>query len=244
MTCAELHIFLSGTLTEELPIAAAVHLEQCAACRHAAADRAKLAADLRLLRDVAPLVPKSLDSEVLVAFRLRSSVPSVLSASGASYAKLARKRVAILFAVPAIAAALLIAAILIAVPSQPEPMQVWSAPTPQAPMVAHTTKETATPRAHPEFVAKKNRPAPSDRDLVARGPANQPDPTAAVPVSGFQSLMFCDSLSCPGAMDVVRIQIPASAVNRLPASRMANGYVQADVVVGPDGFARAIRIVH
>jgi hypothetical protein len=64
------------------------------------------------------------------------------------------------------------------------------------------------------------------------------------PTSGFQSLMYCDPISCGGPMEMIRIQIPVSVVTRVPAPRPSNGFVQADVVVGSDGVARAIRIVH
>ena len=59
----------------------------------------------------------------------------------------------------------------------------------------------------------------------------------------FQSLMYCDQISCPGAMEVIRVQLPSPVLGLTPASARANGAVSADVLVGPDGIARGIRVV-
>jgi hypothetical protein len=61
---------------------------------------------------------------------------------------------------------------------------------------------------------------------------------------GFRSLMYCDELSCNGGMEVVRVQLPSPAAGFMPASASGNRAVSADVLVGADGFARGIRIVH
>jgi hypothetical protein len=55
--------------------------------------------------------------------------------------------------------------------------------------------------------------------------------------------MYCDQLSCSGAMEVIRMNLPASALGMQSPLRTSN-LVAADVVVGPDGVARAIRIVN
>jgi hypothetical protein len=57
----------------------------------------------------------------------------------------------------------------------------------------------------------------------------------------FRSLMFCDAISCDGNMEVVRIQLPSSV---MPLSAAAQPRAtSADVLIGEDGVARAIRIV-
>ena len=66
--------------------------------------------------------------------------------------------------------------------------------------------------------------------------------TGALPPD-FRSLMYCDELSCSGPMEVIRMQLPASDLLFAPGSNSANGTVLADVLVGPDGIARGIRIV-
>jgi len=55
--------------------------------------------------------------------------------------------------------------------------------------------------------------------------------------------MYCDTLSCPEAMDVIRVQLPSTAM-----PRQVSGFIQssksvtADVLIGPDGIARGIRL--
>jgi hypothetical protein len=54
--------------------------------------------------------------------------------------------------------------------------------------------------------------------------------------------MYCDALSCPDAMDMIRVQLPASAMPKpLPGFVRTGGSVTADVLIGPDGIARGIR---
>lgn len=58
----------------------------------------------------------------------------------------------------------------------------------------------------------------------------------------FQSLVYCDQISCPGAMEVIRVQLPAPVLGFAPSPARAGGMVSADVVVGADGIARGIRV--
>jgi hypothetical protein len=55
--------------------------------------------------------------------------------------------------------------------------------------------------------------------------------------------MYCDELSCAGAMDVIRVEVPAEALRVPQRERSGNEPVEADVLVGPDGVARGIRLV-
>jgi hypothetical protein len=55
--------------------------------------------------------------------------------------------------------------------------------------------------------------------------------------------MYCDQLSCAEAMEVIRVQLPTSIAGLTPGSTPTDGMVFADVLVGPDGIARGIRIV-
>jgi len=63
---------------------------------------------------------------------------------------------------------------------------------------------------------------------------------------GYSNLIACDPVVCSGPMQVVHIQVPAEQVQ--PGAAKSNGnaksYVNADVVVGPDGVARAIRVAN
>jgi hypothetical protein len=55
--------------------------------------------------------------------------------------------------------------------------------------------------------------------------------------------MYCDQLSCSGALEVIRMNLPAASLGLASPSRTSN-FVAADVLVGSDGVARAIRIVN
>jgi hypothetical protein len=62
--------------------------------------------------------------------------------------------------------------------------------------------------------------------------------------SGFVPLMYCDQLNCGTPGEIVRVEIPASSLPMMGlVSDNHTGPVRADVVVGEDGIARAIRLV-
>ena len=59
----------------------------------------------------------------------------------------------------------------------------------------------------------------------------------------FRSLVYCDQISCPGAMAVIRVELPAPVLGIAQAPAEPGGMVSADVLVGADGIARGIRVV-
>jgi len=62
--------------------------------------------------------------------------------------------------------------------------------------------------------------------------------------SGFVPLIYCDEMNCGSPGEVVRVEIPASSLPMMGlVSDTRTGPVRADVVVGEDGIARAIRLV-
>jgi hypothetical protein len=61
---------------------------------------------------------------------------------------------------------------------------------------------------------------------------------------GYSNLMYCDPVVCAGPMQVVHIKVPVGQVKPNLGQTMGNAFVNADVVVGPDGVARAIRVAH
>ena len=73
---------------------------------------------------------------------------------------------------------------------------------------------------------------------------------------GYNNLMYCDPVVCSGPMQVVNIKVPASQLRPSTAKEGAPGsaakagkvegdsFVNVEVVVGPDGVARAIRAVN
>jgi hypothetical protein len=61
---------------------------------------------------------------------------------------------------------------------------------------------------------------------------------------GYSNLMYCDPVVCSGPMQVVHIKVPVDQVKPNVGQSSGNGFVNADVVVGPDGVARAIRVAN
>jgi hypothetical protein len=83
--------------------------------------------------------------------------------------------------------------------------------------------------------------------VALRGDRPVPAPVAATPpaavtrvVGAFQPLQSSRSLSPSAAYSVVRVRIPISAFAVVPGTEQ-NGTVEADLLVGEDGLARAIR---
>ena len=61
---------------------------------------------------------------------------------------------------------------------------------------------------------------------------------------GYSNLMYCDPVVCSGPMQVIHIRVPVNQVKPSVGQSEGNRYVNADVVVGPDGVARAIRVAN
>ncbi len=63
---------------------------------------------------------------------------------------------------------------------------------------------------------------------------------------GYSDLMYCDPVVCSGPMQVVRIKVPVGQVKPGAGKNgsNSNSFVNAEVVVGPDGVARAIRVAN
>jgi hypothetical protein len=61
---------------------------------------------------------------------------------------------------------------------------------------------------------------------------------------GYSNLMYCDPVVCSGPMQVVHIKVPVGEVKPNLGQTDRNAFVNAEVVVGPDGVARAIRVAN
>jgi len=61
---------------------------------------------------------------------------------------------------------------------------------------------------------------------------------------GYSNLMYCDPVVCSGPMQVIHIKVPVGQVKPNVGQSEGNSFVNADVVVGPDGVARAIRVAN
>lgn len=238
MTCREVRALLldrqaSGRLHSEVTR----HLELCRDCRALSHSEQLIADSFHDLRVVTPDITSSLDAAVMSAYREQFAEKPVELTP--------RKWFRLRFVFGA-AAVLLIATVLILTSRRhatPVEVQLQQRPLPA---IVEQPQQRSASVAYPVSSRRKlKRPrrtsivnlASHQRPAPSRAPAADPS------TSGFQSLMYCDPISCAGPMQVIRIQVPAFAVSRVPAPRPSNGLVQADVVVGSDGVARAIRVV-
>ncbi len=243
MTCNELHNRLeSGALRTETVLTAEVvsHIEHCSACRHTVDIEERLREPLRLLRNSVPAVSATLDESILSGYRARLQRASAEATSLKKQTPLST-----LVWRAAIAAVLLVGAILLfgnrKATSPPPIAKVQTQPA----VAASARSVSQAGNEAPKAVAAKMKPAPRARRKASAPTTEVPSAEAAslgLP-SDFRNLMYCDQLSCSGAMDVIRMNLPASSLGMASPLRTSN-VVAADVLVGPDGVARAIRIVN
>ena len=230
MTCKDFSSHISTDLREgQLGSEAAMHLENCTTCRRSWYAGQELSRRLGEARQSAPTVPLRLDLAVMAAFRDRRQSHVNNRKQVTLFRTLAWSGIA----------ATVILGILVFTRAHiaPTPVAVsWKPPVAVAPppiTQARTTQATVkVAKAHRVVAAKGKRPVPSATTLASAESTN-----------GFENLMYCDELSCSGPMDVIRIQVPAQSVDVGSGQQSRQGFVQADVVVGSDGVARAIRIV-
>jgi anti-sigma factor RsiW len=220
------------------------HLAECPECAGLIEAHTEVRLSLAVLREAAPDVSQSLDDAVIANYRAqirhRDAAVPALPRRG-SHLRLALTG--------SLAAALLVAAVLFWTPRKQSKDPITSFQTDRAAMrqastpVLPTVTTARVPRRanriqkvkKPVTTARSERKMHSvDHDSALRG--------AAIPAS-FSSLIYCDELSCGGAMDMVRVRLP-SPLRMMPSSMTPSGPVYADVLVGADGIARGIRIVH
>jgi hypothetical protein len=78
--------------------------------------------------------------------------------------------------------------------------------------------------------------------LATSGTASNVAQSASSTWPGYSNLMYCDPVVCSGPMQVVHIKVPVGQVKPNLGQTVGNTFVNAEVVVGPDGVARAIRV--
>jgi len=243
MTCQEIHAYFGdpqqlagGRPHDSAEIAE--HTLSCTDCSRFVEAQRQLGTALRLTRQRVPQLSASVDVAVLANYRRRARKPR---GSVASPPALRLRRFAILRWSAALATVVLVALIL----SVPGRKSATTIPQP-----ASTARQAASqlengsrrdPSLSPETKRKLTHAVAFP---TRRGPSA---PSAALPGSrfpaGFRSLMYCDELSCAEAMQMIRVQLPSATAVFLPSSAQTDGAVFADVLVGPDGIARGIRIV-
>jgi hypothetical protein len=80
--------------------------------------------------------------------------------------------------------------------------------------------------------------------LASTGTASNVAQTASSTWPGYSNLMYCDPMVCSGPMQVVHIKVPVGQVKPNLGQTVGNAFVNAEVVIGPDGVARAIRVAN
>ncbi len=116
---------------------------------------------------------------------------------------------------------------------------------------AGQSEAASLPPEPPALAAEDSTPAQSSAAPVmhlassgAVGGAASVAQSASSTWPGYSNLMYCDPVVCSGPMEVVHIKVPAGQVKPNLGSTEGNGFVNAEVVVGPDGVARAIRVAN
>ena len=251
MTCSELHAYFAsdpraaGKFAQD-SAQVREHIGRCAECDRFVREQQELAKCLQLLRDGAPAISTSLDASVLSRYRTYISerprpavslgLPRRISLRGG-----VRWAAAVAFAV-----VVAYGAILLFSPGRRNDAHQRSAEQLPAVTPQTTTTVNKVMAGVQKAVRTKPKSVAAARHAKAENSAGIP-PTAAQQdnstATRFQSLMYCDPLSCPGAMEVIRVQLSSPVLGVSSVSSKPGGFVYADVLVGPDGIARGIRVV-
>ena len=253
MTCEELHFYVeehfrdSDVGTNQGLVAE--HMSACADCRRFVEEQRALARNLMAVRQLAGQVPESLSSAVVAKYRQ-------LMAERERVVPTVRFRARLEWKVwvwgAAVAAVLAVTAFWVVSSKHTNTTTRTQTPTTAVPVaraetpnpVVHVPGRDVTSNVSTKGAVKHHAvatPRAVDSRAVSR-PVEVPVRMARSLPQGFRSLMYCDVLSCPDAMDMIRVQLPASAMPRqLPGFVRSGGSVTADVLVGSDGIARGIR---
>ena len=238
MNCQELHQHIQNSPEHALNFGhfsaeMLAHVNGCSDCKNFVGQRRELAMTLQRIREAVPAFPEILDTAVLMAFR--SHAAAAERDKSALHKKTGRVKT---FSYSA--AVLATAGILI----------FFSLPSKQTARRIETA-QALRPTAANEVLNRVSDIGPRiqiKQTNAHQGVTRQKPRRHAAAVdhrlltSGFTSLMYCDRLSCAGDMEIVRMQVFPSMLG-FPAGRTdAAGTVLADVLVGPDGIARGIRL--
>jgi hypothetical protein len=231
------------------------HSASCASCALRLADEQALTGGLRILAKVTEeQVPARVEAALLAAFRQHAALPAV--APGRS----ARQRW--LYAAAGVAAIAMIVMLLALVASrtrdsqQPGPQKA-AKPAPAVPdetRAASPQQQAPTAGSQPSVAAvqttdHRRRGADRVKNVGRPGPAVDKSnklPTTVEIATDFIPLMNRESLAQMDGGQVMRVELPRSALMSfgLPMNmERATERIKADVVVGNDGLARAIRFV-
>lgn len=241
MTCHEVHSRIEDAASSEAwweSGEVAEHAARCAACRGLVEQQRLLRDSIRLVRESAGPVPESLDAAVLAAYRRQWA-----EHCSAEYER--RERLVTRIPRPAFGLrwGLAVAAVVLAVGLLLVPRKHNStatlAPGPARPVATLEPQKIPTPLVEP---AAKPKSSSARKHIRKPAPVTSASNATAAAAADFRSLMYCDELICTQEMDVIRVQLPVASIGRPVDFVPAGGMVNADVLIGPDGVARGIRI--
>ncbi len=236
MTCHELRVYFDDPLRMDSEHPGAVeHLAQCAECARFVEARCELGAGLRLLGESSAEPSAALEAAVLANYRRQVT-------GHLSVARSRRGRFTAVCWTAAAAATLALVAALLFHPARTVEISHVEMDSPLPASGAQPVTSTKTTNRVPWT---NTASSPKSGLLSAKRSRRAPQLETAKNLASedFRSLMYCDPLSCGGAMQLIRVQLPSSAAafESVPAS--ADGAIYADVLVGSDGIARGIRVV-
>lgn len=244
MTCQEIRAhFREGSFAGVNPApeseAWVEHVAKCGECSRFVEEQEELAKGLLLFREGCPAVSASLDAAVLNGYRSYIAEQPRLSPAVASTMRIEplgvlRWAAGMAFALVAAAAVLLL---ISGGRGRVDRVSIERPRLMVSPEAAKVTSRTAEPGSIPRKLKSTVGAAKHASTAIPVAPSQNWAST------NFQGLMYCDQLSCPAPMDVIRVQLPSAAVGFGPTSSKASDTVYADVLVGPDGIARGIRVV-
>jgi hypothetical protein len=243
MTCQELHNHFEGDLrvdTNHLSeVELAEHIATCLPCDRFVEAQKELEEHLRAVRDSAPPVAASLDNTVVADYRSFVLEQSRLAKS-TPLAHRINPRAALGWAASVAFATMVAYGGMLLFIGQ----HVWvdRRGTVRQPVATQAQKTANQETVRAQIVTRKAAKfyGSSGKRTNHRAPLAEED--SSFPTR-FQSLMYCDPISCPGALEVIRVQLRSPVLGVIPASTRTDGVVYADVLVGPDGIARGIRVV-
>jgi hypothetical protein len=219
-----------------------IHMEGCERCAARLAEERDLLARVRdVVAEMAGEEPAArVDAALLAAFRAQTAATALSTVVPMS----SRTRRWTTWKLAAIAAGILILISAMAffwrsanLRKPPREERVF------APLPVNTPSPRAEPQVGPDQVADE-KPKNLPKRVRRRAPVDSSD--EAEVVTQFFPLREGEDFSALDSMQLVRIELPSSALSEvgLPVDpEMANEPVKADVVLGQDGLARAIRFV-
>ena len=238
MTCQQLHSYFGNSERLDLDPArlspeTLQHISACATCKAFVERRSALGISLQQFRNSVPEISESLDAAISESFRKLNELPAA-SATATWYPKRTPPIAVITYSAALVAAAVIA---LLVLPTKKVNLGAVSRVS-AAPVIASEFPRLTSNGAFQPEPSLALRP---DRHESNQWQSSTLEIYGQVP-SGFTSLMYCDELSCAGDMEVVRVHLSPGMLGLPPGQSDPTATILAEVLVGPDGIARGIRI--